>query len=73
MPNYRLYYVERGGHIGLADWIEAADDDAAVAKARQVRPETHRCEIWRQKRLVATLDQRGLAMLLVHAPPSYLD
>lgn len=67
MPDYRLYYLEQDGHIGLADWIEAADDDAAVAKARRVRPETHCCEVWRHKRLVATLDHTGRAKHPAHS------
>ena len=59
MPDYRLYCLDGAGHIGLADWIEADDDDGAIAEARKLRPKANRCEVWQQGRLVAKLNGAG--------------
>ena len=59
MPSYRLYCLDSDGHIGLADWIEAENDDQALDQARELRPKAHRCEVWQQKRLVAKLNGSG--------------
>lgn len=59
MPSYRLYCLDGAGHIGLADWIEADDDEDAVRMARKVRPDAHKCEIWQKQRLVAKLSATG--------------
>lgn len=44
----------------VADWIDADTDDEAVAKARQIERGVVRCEVWRDKRLVAKLDTHDL-------------
>jgi hypothetical protein len=59
MANYRVYCLDGKGHIGLADWIEADTDEEAVQKARELRPEAHRCEIWLKTQLVAKLTDEG--------------
>jgi len=59
MFDYRLYCLDGAGRIGLADWIQAADDDSAIAQARRARPDAHRCEIWQKNRLVAKLNGQG--------------
>ena len=59
MPDYRLYCLDGDGHIGLADWIDASDDNQAIARAHELRPDAYRCEIWQKTRLVARLDRRG--------------
>jgi len=59
MASYRLYCMDGAGHIALADWIEAADDDAAIAEARKVRPDAQRCELWLKNELVAKLNGKG--------------
>jgi hypothetical protein len=59
MGNYRLYCLDGDGRIGFADWIEAKDDDDAIVRAREVRPDAHRCEIWLKNRLVAKLNGEG--------------
>jgi hypothetical protein len=60
MTAYRLYCLDGAGNIGLADWIEADSDEAALTKARELRPEAHRCEVWEKGRLVAHLNEQGL-------------
>ena len=59
MADYRLYCLDRNGHIGLADWIEAEDDEDAVKEARRLRPDASICEIWLNNRLVARLNHEG--------------
>jgi hypothetical protein len=59
MPDYRLYCLDGDGHIGLADWIDAADDGQAIKKAHEIRPDAYRCEIWHKTRLVARLNHLG--------------
>ena len=59
MAAYRLYCLDGAGHIGLADWIEADTDEDAIAKARNLKPGAHRCEIWLGQRLVAKLSEVG--------------
>ena len=59
MGDYRLYYLDGAGRINLADWLQADSDEDAIRKAREMRPEAHRCEIWQKKRLVAKLNSVG--------------
>lgn len=51
--NYRLYCLDNGGHIGLADWIEAETVDEAIEKARKLHPNARKSELWPGKALVA--------------------
>lgn len=51
LPSYRLYRLDGAGRIHSADWIEAADDSDAVAKARE-HAKSARYEVWEQHRLV---------------------
>jgi hypothetical protein len=62
MATYRLYCLNGGGQVGLADWIEAPGDEEAIAKARKLRPDASKCEIWRDKCLVATLSDQGVVV-----------
>lgn len=51
LPNYRLYRLDGAGRISGAEWIEAADDDDARAKARaDCGAGTY--ELWERYRLV---------------------
>jgi hypothetical protein len=59
MADYRLYWFNDNGHIGLGDWINAETDELAIAEALKLRPEAHKCEIWLETRLVAKLDAQG--------------
>jgi hypothetical protein len=59
MANYRLYCLVGDGRISPADWIEASSVEEAISKARKLRPDPHRCEVWRQERLVARLNEQG--------------
>ena len=43
----------------MADWIQADSDEDAILKARELRPDAHRCEIWLKKRLVARINSEG--------------
>lgn len=58
MSAYRLYRVDGAGKILSAEWLEAANDESAVAQARTCAEGT-RCEIWQRERLVARLNPAG--------------
>lgn len=59
MAHYRIYCLDRAGQIGLAEWIEASNDRAAICVARDLRPDAQKCEIWLKDRLVAKLNMRA--------------
>lgn len=61
MPDYRLYCLDGAGKISFADWIVAEDDAEAMAKAREMKLNASKCEIWLQQRLVATLGAADLS------------
>jgi len=54
LPSYRLYRLDGAGKIVSAEWVEAADDDAAVQHARD-RDLPVICEMWDRNRLVARI------------------
>ena len=59
MADYRIYCLDISGHINLADWIDADSDEEAIRKARELKPEAHRCEVWEKSRLVGKLNAEG--------------
>ena len=61
MREYRLYSLNDTGSLGLADTIFAADDRAAIIEARNLKRHARKCEIWENRRLVATLEAGELA------------
>ena len=52
---YRLYWLDGAGKILTAEWLEAVDDDCALAEIR-ARNENLSCEVWEQRRLVGRID-----------------
>jgi len=58
-PTYRYYCLDGVGHLHLAEWFEAEDDEKATALIEQMHPEG-KCEIWQGSRLVAKLSPRRL-------------
>ena len=58
--DYRLYYLDGNGRIGLADWIKAPDDLDANRQARVLRHNALKCEVWKDDRLIAHMDARSL-------------
>ena len=55
MQTYRLYCLDGAGKIGLAEWIEAADEADAIRQAHEMKPDALKCELWLGERLVATI------------------
>ena len=51
---YRVYCYDAAHKIVTADFIEAASDDEAIAKA-EAAGYGSKCEIWDDQRLVASL------------------
>lgn len=61
MADYRLYCLDGAGRISLAEWIGATDDQDAIRQAHDRNLHALKCEIWRDGRLVATLDAKDLS------------
>ena len=54
MPAYRLYHLDGAAKVASAEWIEAAEDSAAIEQAR-LKCASRRGELWQRNRLVARL------------------
>lgn len=52
MPDYRVYIIDHDGHFQNAVPLECADDDAAMAKAKQL-VDGHDVELWQRDRKIA--------------------
>jgi hypothetical protein len=52
---YRVYCFDLSRKVVSADFINAANDDEAIAKA-ETRGFGTKCELWHDSRLVAQLD-----------------
>jgi hypothetical protein len=61
MASYRLYCLDGAGHISMAEWIEAATDEEALARAKVLKNGALRCEVWDGNRLVGSLLQDDLS------------
>jgi len=55
MPDYRLYFHNSEGHFMRAEAIDVADDEAALAKAREL-DHAHCIEVWQGKRKVGIVE-----------------
>ena len=53
---YRVICYDAAHKVVTADWLEAASDEEAIAKATAAGFGS-KCEIWHGKRLVAQLEQ----------------
>jgi len=56
-----MYYLDGVCTISFAEDIEATTDEEAIAKAREVRPDSLQCEIWEGSRLVTSLRRENRA------------
>jgi hypothetical protein len=55
MPDYRLYRLDKDGHVaGPADGFKCEDDQMAIARAKQLM-DGHDVELWQLGRLVVRL------------------
>ncbi|WP_309090059.1 hypothetical protein [Phenylobacterium sp.] len=60
MALYRVYTLDRAGHIAAGDWVEVGDDAEIVETVRRLcGPATPAFEIWRTTHRVAVVDCRG--------------
>lgn len=57
MANYRVYCIDGVNKVASAEWIEADDDEAALAAAEE-RFGGFKCEVWDGQRLVGRIDMR---------------
>ena len=46
MQTYRTYLLDERGKIVSGEWIEATDEQQAVALAKARRPDGPRVEVW---------------------------
>lgn len=51
MLSYRIYYLDEGGKIAEAEWIEAASDDDALVMMRAKKLSVG-IEIWKHNQLL---------------------
>ncbi len=52
---YRLYSLDGGGHISLAEWLDAENDRDAIRQAQFLKRDARKFEVWVGRRLVAQL------------------
>jgi hypothetical protein len=62
VPAYRFYHLDGAGRVSSAEWLEAADDAAALERATQVELQAVSAELWQGNRRLARLDQDGLIL-----------
>jgi hypothetical protein len=55
-----VYCLDGADRVASAQWIEAADDDAALGQVKE-RWSGYKCELWDRERLVARIDLRRAA------------
>ena len=55
MPTYRLYCLDGQGKITAAEWIEAANDDAALIAARALAKPAP-CELWLRDKMIQRIE-----------------
>jgi hypothetical protein len=56
--NYIVYVLDGAGKIRRAEWIEAASDQQALARARPLA-EIGGCEVWQRDRRIGRVRPRG--------------
>jgi len=53
---YRVYCYDAAHRVLTADWLDAASDEEAIARAHALGFGT-KCELWDGRRLVAQLEE----------------
>jgi hypothetical protein len=56
MSDYRVYCYDGADKVWAADWIQAADDVAAVQSAQCIS-EAMKLEVWQGRRFVASFSR----------------
>lgn len=54
MAKYIVYCFNRAGRIHRSEWIDAQNDDQALATARAMKL-PHGCEVWQRDRCVGSI------------------
>jgi len=70
MPDYRLYFLDQGGHIGGVVEMACVDDEAAAELAR-AHNDGRAMELWRRDRIIVAFpgDGRRLDLRLNRIDP----
>jgi hypothetical protein len=61
VAHYRLYSLEEAGRLGEPEDITASDDQEAISKVRESKPNALQCEIWKGRRLITSLRRQDLS------------
>jgi hypothetical protein len=61
VTSYRLYCLDGAGHISEAEWINADTDEEALDRAKVLKADARRCEVWDGQRLVGSLGYEELS------------
>lgn len=65
--NYRYYCLDSTGKLHEARWLGADSDEDAIAQVQARHPEAV-CEIWQERRLVASLGAGTTGNTLANNP-----
>ena len=57
VAEYRLYGLDGVNKVASGEWIDADDDQTAIAAAKQMM-DGHDCELWQGKRFVARIPRK---------------
>jgi len=60
VPAYRVYHLDGAGRVDSAEWLEAADEESAVAAALKAPLKAVTAEMWQGNRRLACFNQDGL-------------
>jgi hypothetical protein len=58
---YRLYSLDEAGRLDLPEEIAAANDQEAISKVRELKPNALQCEIWKGGQLITSLRRQDFA------------
>ena len=61
MVDYRIYCLDGAGHISFAKEMTANTDHEAIAAALSLNKDALKCEVWKGRHLVATLNAQDLS------------
>ena len=60
MPAYRIYHLDGAGRVDSAEWLDARDDDSALADALKAAMKAVSAELWQGNRRLACFDHNGI-------------
>jgi hypothetical protein len=55
-----VYHLDGAGRVDSAEWLEAADDESAVADALKSPMKAVSAELWQRNRRLVCFNQNGI-------------